>query len=129
MGFLCPLNFSVGEKPMDSAKREMTVPVLCNFRVSSTLKRDPTQSTARLRICYFLVVFIPNMFHLQDKDSVSFPAWCSGRSSLGSERQKAWKRYGRSTLPCCLTDPSKHGAPAQITLVKLQYSRSASLRS
>lgn len=88
MGFLRPLNFSVGEKPMDSTERERSVLVLCNFRVSSALKYDLTRNTARLYICCFLVVFIPNMFHLQEEYSVSFLAWCSGRNSLGSQRQK-----------------------------------------
>lgn len=107
MGSLHPLNFSACEKPMDSKETEMSVLVLQNFRAGSTLKSTLAQSTARLHICRLLVAFIPNMFQLQEKYSVSFPAWCSGRSSLGSERQKVWKRYEKSILPCCLTDARK----------------------
>lgn len=89
MSILHPLNFSVSEEPMDSTETEMSVLGLRNFRARSTLKSDLTQSTARLHICCLLVVFIPSMFHLQEKYRVSSPAWCSARSSLGSERQKA----------------------------------------
>lgn len=109
-------------------QKQMLVLVLCNFRASSALKSDLTQSTARLHVCC-LLVFIPYMFYLQEKYSVTFPAWCSGRSNLGSERQKAWKKYEKSTLHCCPTYTSKESVHAQIILMKFQYNKSASLRS
>lgn len=57
----------MGKKLVGSTETGMSVLVICDFRVSSTLKIDLTQSTARLHICCFLIVVIRNMFHLQGK--------------------------------------------------------------
>ena len=88
MGFLRPLNFSVEEKPMDSTETEMSVLVLCNFRVSSTLTSDFIRSRARLHICCLLVVSIPNVFNLLEKKIVSL-------SLLGTLAEAAWALRSR----------------------------------
>lgn len=78
MGFLSPMNCSVEEKPMDPTETEMSVLVLCNFRVSSTLESDFIQSRARPHSCFLLVVSIPDVFNLDEKRWCLFPylaAW------------------------------------------------------
>lgn len=86
MGFLHPLNFSVEEEPMVSTETEMSVLVLSNFRVRSTLKSDLIQSRARLHICCLLAFPYQMCLIYMKKKIVPHPAWHSGRGSLGSER-------------------------------------------